>query len=394
MGTHTSGRTRLRRQGERERERLVKGIMMKRGSASLLLLFVVLVLFSLSGQPEARRFRGNRGRGAVVAARSEVPLSIITETKCDKANGVKTATRSSSTGNGRTYNAIQTQVSTSLLQSGGVGSNASSEERVAMRVETPTTEFIFNIGPTLGNIGISEMAIQEEEEEEEGYYLDDRDEEDILGDAIRQPSPSQDLFTVKRIMIENGLTFNQVSDNETDTYALMNVTITSPIFNFTYGGLSDGTSHYTTCSLLRGKNASEVRIKAAPVTTSATVSPNLAFHTAQERSDFYEGLCSKSEPLGLPSRFVESSSMESESESESEVKSSIYLSLVSPQGELSLVRASNLFSMTFPSEWIEEFQAKDQNMNMDMDMDMDINPECTQRYCVQGDTSCLSNLEI
>jgi len=85
---------------------------------------------------------------------------------------------------------------------------------------------------------------------------------------------------------------------------------------------------------------------------------------------------------------------ESESESESEVKSSIYLSLVSPQGELSLVRASNLFSMTFPSEWIEEFQAKDQNMNMDMGMDMDINPECTQRYCVQGDTSCLSNLEI
>merc|ERR1712176_1753205 len=326
MGTHTSGRTRLRRQGERERERLVKGIMMKRGSASLLLLFVVLVLCSLSGQSEARRFRGNRGRGAVVAARSEVPLSIVTETKCDKANGVKTATRSSS------------------------------EERVAMRVETPTTEFIFNIGPTLGNIGISEMAIQEEEEEEEGYYLDDRDEEDILGDAIRQPSPSQDLFTVKRIMIENGLTFNQVRDNETDTYALMNVTITSPILNFPYGGLSDGTSHYTTCSLLRGKNASEVRIKAAPVTTSATVSPNLAFHTAQERSDFYEGLCSKSEPLGLPSRFVESSSMESESESESE--SEVYLSLVSPQGELSLVRAINLFSMTFPSEWIEEFQAK------------------------------------
>merc|ERR1719281_999505 len=105
-----AGRRRRRRR-ERERERLVKGIMMKRGSASLLLLFVVLVLFSLSGQSEARRFRGNRGRGAVVAARSEVPLSIVTETKCDKANGVKTATRSSSTGNGRTYNAIQTQVS-------------------------------------------------------------------------------------------------------------------------------------------------------------------------------------------------------------------------------------------------------------------------------------------
>merc|ERR1719281_159588 len=105
------GRRRRKGERERERERLVKGIMMKRGSASLLLLFVVLVLFSLSGQSEARRFRGNRGRGAVVAARSEVPLSIVTETKCDKANGVKTATRSSSTGNGRTYNAIQTQVS-------------------------------------------------------------------------------------------------------------------------------------------------------------------------------------------------------------------------------------------------------------------------------------------
>merc|ERR1739847_31398 len=162
------------------------------------------------------------------------------ETKRDRGNGVTTATRSASTGNGGSYNAIQTTISassfsfwsssssdlSSLLQSGG--SNAS-EERVALRVETPTVEFIFNIGPSLSNVGISEMPIQEEQEEEEGYLMLDREEEeDLLDDAIRQPSSSQDLFTVKRVMIEDGLNFTQLGTD--DAYALMNVTITSPIF--------------------------------------------------------------------------------------------------------------------------------------------------------------------
>jgi hypothetical protein len=349
--------------------------------ASSLLLVVVVVLlfsFSLGGQAEARRPRGGR-RGAVVAARSEVPLSIVTETKCDKGNGVTTATRSASTGKGGSYNAIQTTISassfssssdlSSLLQSGG---SNTSEERVALRVETPTVEFIFNIGPSLSNVGISEMPIQDEQEEEE--------EEDLLDDAIRQPSSSQDLFTVKRIMIEDGLNFTQL---DTTSYALMNVTITSPIFNFTYGGLSDGTSHYTTCSLVRGKNASEATIKAARggASTSASVSPNLSFASDQQREEFYDGLCSKSKPLGFASA---SSSSTTTTTNRREVQSSLYLSLVSPSGELSLVRADNLFSVTLPPEWVEEFAAED----------FVATPECTQKYCAQGDSSCLSNLEI
>merc|ERR1719443_2288224 len=264
-----------------------------KNASRLLLVVVVVVLLSFGGQSEARR-----PRGAMVAARSEVPLSIVTETKCDRGNGVTTATRSASTGNGGSYNAIQTTISassfsswsssssdlSSLLRSGG--SNAS-EERVALRVETPTVEFIFNIGPSLSNVGISEMPIQEEQEE------------DLLDDAIRQPSSSQDLFTVKRVMIEDGLNFTQLGTD--DAYALMNVTITSPIFNFTYGGLSDGTSHYTTCSLIRGKNASQAMVRAAPGGTSATVAPNLSFASEEEREEFYAGLCSRSRPLGFAS---------------------------------------------------------------------------------------------
>jgi hypothetical protein len=239
-------------------------------------------------------------------------------------------------------------------------------------VETPTVEFIFNIGPSLSNVGISEMPIQDEQEEEE--------EEDLLDDAIRQPSSSQDLFTVKRIMIEDGLNFTQL---DTTSYALMNVTITSPIFNFTYGGLSDGTSHYTTCSLVRGKNASEATIKAARggASTSATVSPNLSFASDQQREEFYDGLCSKSKPLGFASA---SSSSTTTTTNRREVQSSLYLSLVSPSGELSLVRADNLFSVILPPEWVEEFAAED----------FVATPECTQKYCAQGDSSCLSNLEI
>jgi len=348
-----------------------------------LLLVVVVVLLSFGGQSEARR-----PRGAMVAARSEVPLSIVTETKCDRGNGVTTATRSASTGNGGSYNAIQTTISassfsswsssssdlSSLLQSGG--SNAS-EERVALRVETPTVEFIFNIGPSLSNVGISEMPIQEEqEEEEEGYLMLDREEEeeDLLDDAIRQPSSSQDLFTVKRVMIEDGLNFTQLGTD--DAYALMNVTITSPIFNFTYGGLSDGTSHYTTCSLIRGKNASQAMVRAAPGGTSATVAPNLSFASEEEREEFYAGLCSRSRPLGFASA--------PETASPREVRSSLYLSLVSPSGELSLVRADNLFSVALPPQWTEEFAAED----------FVATPECTHKYCAQGDPSCLSNLEI
>merc|ERR1712057_35369 len=105
-----------------------------------------------------------------------------------------------------------------------------------------------------------------------------------------------------------------------------NVTITSPIFNFTYGGLSDGTSHYTTCSLIRGKNDTQGMVRAAPGGTSATatVAPNLSFASEEEREEFYAGLCSRSRPLGFASAPATANPRE--------VRSSLYLSLVSPSG--------------------------------------------------------------
>lgn len=332
------------------------------GKCVALVMLVLLCVTQVSAAG-GRMPRGKRSRSNV-AVLSEVPLTVSTETKCGNA-GMKRTSKSISSTNGNTYGAIQTMISTSSSSSSSSAEEAAAPKGgwVGLEIATPTTSFIFNIGPTLSNIGISDKPAAQDAQEQ-AFVNDDEDEDDddTLDDVIsRQPS-GKDMFTVKRIMIEDGLNFTQVGES----YPVMNLTMTSPIFNFTYGGLSDGTSEYTVCSLISGRNASEALIKTGTISTSASFSSNLEFQTEDERSDFYDSLF-QSQPLGLSSG--------------QKPVTNLYLSLVSPTGELSLVKARQLFTLMLPPQWMEELGG-------------DVSPECRTKSCLEGDTSCLTNLEI
>merc|ERR1712207_134110 len=168
-------------------------------------------------------------------------------------------------------------------------------------------------------------------------------------------------FTVKRVMIEDGADINKVGSS----YPVLNLTIVSPIFNFTYKEAEDGKSEYETCTLIKGKNASEISVIAPQAAVSSTFSPNMNVETQDDITAAAVELF-QSSPLGVKSP-------------DDPLEASLHLSLLSSStGKTSLVKAEKLFSLKVPPQWMESFASSQEG---------DI--ECSTKQCSMTDCSCL-----
>merc|ERR1711959_742064 len=226
--------------------------------------------------------------------------------------------------------------------------NATSSDRVALMIETPDAQLIFNVGPTLEKIGIKVDPLLDEKQAG-GAEAEAEDE-------IPETS-----FTVKRVMIEDGADINKVGSS----YPVLNLTIVSPIFNFTYKEAEDGKSEYETCTLIKGKNASEISVIAPQAAVSSTFSPNMNIETQDDIMAAAAELF-QSSPLGVKSP-------------DDPLEASLHLSLVSSStGKTSLVKAEKLFSLKVPPQWMESFASSQEG---------DI--ECSTKQCSMTDSSCL-----
>merc|ERR1711937_1064734 len=271
--------------------------------------------------------------GANITVRSEVPLSVTTQ--MSSFQSVRTSTSSS--------------FSSSSAGSGGASNgNATSSDRVALVIETPDAQLIFNVGPTLEKIGIKVDPLLDEKQAG-GAEAEAEDE-------IPETS-----FTVKRVMIEDGADINKVGSS----YPVLNLTIVSPIFNFTYKEAEDGKSEYETCTLIKGKNASEISVIAPQAAVSSTFSPNMNVETQDDIMAAAVELF-QSSPLGVKSP-------------DDPLEASLHLSLVSSStGKTSLVKAEKLFSLKVPPQWMENFASSQEG---------DI--ECSTKQSSMTDSSCL-----
>merc|ERR1711977_369413 len=259
--------------------------------------------------------------GASITVRSEVPLSVTTQM----------SSSSPSAGSG-----------------GASNGNATSSDRVALVIETPDAQLIFNVGPTLEKIGIKVDPLLDEKQAG-GAEAEAEDE-------IPETS-----FTVKRVMIEDGADINKVGS----AYPVLNLTIVSPIFNFTYKEAEDGKSEYETCTLIKGKNASEISVIAPQAAVSSTFSPNMNVETQDDIMAAAAELF-QSSPLGVKSP-------------DDPLEASLHLSLLSSStGKTSLVKAEKLFSLKVPPQWMESFASSQEG---------DI--ECSTKQCSMTDSSCL-----
>merc|ERR1711937_60543 len=267
--------------------------------------------------------------GANITVRSEVPLSVTTQMSSSSPNTQRSSVSSTSRG-------------------GASNGNATSSDRVALVIETPDAQLIFNVGPTLEKIGIKVDPLLDEKQAG-GAEAEAEDE-------IPETS-----FTVKRVMIEDGADINKVGSS----YPVLNLTIVSPIFNFTYKEAEDGKSEYETCTLIKGKNASEISVIAPQAAVSSTFSPNMNVETQDDIMAAAVELF-QSSPLGVKSP-------------DDPLEASLHLSLLSSStGKTSLVKAEKLFSLKVPPQWMESFASSQEG---------DI--ECSTKQCSMTDSSCL-----
>merc|ERR1712118_398018 len=160
--------------------------------------------------------------GAKITVRSEVPLSVTTQMSSSSPNTQRSSVSSTSSGGTSTssFQSVRTSTSSSFSSSsagsgGASNGNATSSDRVALVIETPDAQLIFNVGPTLEKIGIKVDPLLDEKQAG-GAEAEAEDE-------IPETS-----FTVKRVMIEDGADINKVGSS----YPVLNLTIVSPIFNF------------------------------------------------------------------------------------------------------------------------------------------------------------------
>merc|ERR1712118_386778 len=160
--------------------------------------------------------------GANITVRSEVPLSVTTQMSSSSPNTQRSSVSSTSSGGTSTssFQSVRTSTSSSFSSSsagsgGASNGNATSSDRVALVIETPDAQLIFNVGPTLEKIGIKVDPLLDEKQAG-GAEAEAEDE-------IPETS-----FTVKRVMIEDGADINKVGSS----YPVLNLTIVSPIFNF------------------------------------------------------------------------------------------------------------------------------------------------------------------
>merc|ERR1711897_40567 len=263
--------------------------------------------------------------GANITVRSEVPLSVTTQMSSSSPNTQRSSVSSTSS-----------------------GGTSTSSDRVALVIETPDAQLIFNVGPTLEKIGIKVDPLLDEKQAG-GAEAEAEDE-------IPETS-----FTVKRVMIEDGADINKVGSS----YPVLNLTIVSPIFNFTYKEAEDGKSEYETCTLIKGKNASEISVIAPQAAVSSTFSPNMNVETQDDIMAAAVELF-QSSPLGVKSP-------------DDPLEASLHLSLLSSStGKTSLVKAEKLFSLKVPPQWMESFASSQEG---------DI--ECSTKQCSTTDSSCL-----
>jgi len=293
--------------------------------------------------------------GANITVRSEVPLSVTTQMSSSSPNTQRSSVSSTSSGGTSTssFQSVRTSTSSSFSSSsagsgGASNGNATSSDRVALVIETPDAQLIFNVGPTLEKIGIKVDPLLDEKQAG-GAEAEAEDE-------IPETS-----FTVKRVMIEDGADINKVGSS----YPVLNLTIVSPIFNFTYKEAENGKSEYETCTLIKGKNASEISVIAPQAAVSSTFSPNMNVETQDDIMAAAVELF-QSSPLGVKSP-------------DDPLEASLHLSLLSSStGKTSLVKAEKLFSLKVPPQWMESFASSQEG---------DI--ECSTKQCSMTDSSCL-----
>merc|ERR1711959_287776 len=196
----------------------------------------------MQAQRERMQMQMGSNPGANITVRSEVPLSVTTQMSSSSPNTQRSSVSSTSS-----------------------GGTSTSSDRVALVIETPDAQLLFNVGPTLEKIGIKVDPLLDEKQAG-GAEAEAEDE-------IPETS-----FTVKRVMIEDGADINKVGSS----YPVLNLTIVSPIFNFTYKEAEDGKSEYETCTLIKGKNASEISVIAPQAAVSSTFSPNMNIETQDD----------------------------------------------------------------------------------------------------------------
>merc|ERR1712017_40376 len=309
----------------------------------------------MQAQRERMQMRMGSNPGANITVRSEVPLSVTTQMSSSSPNTQRSSVSSTSSGGTSTssFQSVITSTSSSFSYSsagsgGASDGNATSSDRVALMIETPDAQLIFNVGPTLEKIGIKVDPLLDEKQAG-GAEAEAEDE-------IPETS-----FTVKRVMIEDGADINKVGSS----YPVLNLTIVSPIFNFTYKEAEDGKSEYETCTLIKGKNASEISVIAPQAAVSSTFSPNMNIETQDDIMAAAAELF-QSSPLGVKSP-------------DDPLEASFHLSLVSSStGKTSLVKAEKLFSLKVPPQWMEGFASSQEG---------DI--ECSTKQCSMTDSSCL-----
>merc|ERR1712224_414979 len=92
--------------------------------------------------------------GANITVRSEVPLSVTTQMSSSSPNTQRSSVSSTSSGGTSTssFQFVRTSTSSSFSSSsagsgGASNGNATSSDRVALVIETPDAQLIFNVGP-------------------------------------------------------------------------------------------------------------------------------------------------------------------------------------------------------------------------------------------------------
>merc|ERR1712219_84261 len=109
--------------------------------------------------------------GANITVRSEVPLSVTTQMSSSSPNTQRSSVSSTSSGGTSTssFQSVRTSTSSSFSSSsagsgGASNGNATSSDRVALVIETPDAQLIFNVGPTLEKIGIKVDPLLDEKQ--------------------------------------------------------------------------------------------------------------------------------------------------------------------------------------------------------------------------------------
>jgi len=264
---------------------------------------------------------------ANISAMSEVPLAVAVAMESDGGNTMHTST--SFTGNGGSSSSISMSSSSSSSSSSTTsGANSESNDRVAMSVASPDAVVTFNVGPTLENIGV-------------------------------EITPASQAST-GQIIIGDGATSEKIGVS----YPIINVTITSPLLNFSYGQGVEGTADYTVCArtLSSGMDVDDVKITAPYASMSQTFPANMEIGSADDIYSAFKEVYnwefpkSADPPVG------------------SDMGADVLVSMVSPlTGKVSMVNANGIFSLQVADQWDGNYEQLEAQV-----------PTCVTRSCANG----------